>query len=386
MKEVVIVDAIRTPIGKGNLNTGYYRDTRTDELAAHLIQELLKRNPIDPKDVEDVIMGCVMQQEENGLNVARQIALLSGLPVDISAQTVNRLCGSSLQALHSAVQSIISNCGDVYIVGGIEHMTHLPMDKGFNPNPKLFKDYSKATFNMGITTEFLTMKYGISRMEQDEFSFKSHQKAVKAIKNGSFKDEIISQCVRSEDGTLMVTDIDQGPREDTSIEALSKLKPAFNPQGGSVTAGNSSQISDGASIMLVMSLEKAKEYNLKPLAKVKAMATAGVDPSLFGIGPVFATQKALKRANLTLNDIQAIELNEAFAAQSIAVIRDLKIDQSRLNLNGGAIALGHPLGCSGSRIATTLLHIMQRNKLNLGLATMCIGMGQGIATIFESMN
>ena len=385
MKEVVIIDAVRTPIGKGNNKNGYFRNTRSDELGAFVVQALLKRNQFDPSLIEDIIFGCAMQQEEQGHNIARQIALYAGLPVEISAATVNRLCGSSLQALHQATQSIMTGNGDIFIVGGVEHMGHLPIETGFNFNPKLFKHYSKAMVSMGITTEFLAMKYGISRESQDEFAVNSHIKALSATKNGSFDNEIVSVYARSEDGKKIIISKDQGPREDTTIEALAKLDPAFNPKGGTITAGNSSQISDGASAVLLMSIDKAKELNLKPLVRVRAMATAGVDPSLFGIGPVHATNKALKRAGLSLTDIDVIELNEAFAAQSLAVIQDLKLDESKLNLNGGAIALGHPLGCSGTRITATLINIMQQKKANLGLATMCIGMGQGIATIFEAI-
>ena len=385
MKEVVIIDALRTPIGKGNMKNGYYRDSRSDDLAATVVKSLLEPVLFDHRLIEDVIFGCAMQQDEQGLNVARQVALLAGVPIESSAVSVNRLCGSSMQALHQATQAIIANCGDIFIIGGLEHMAHIPMESMFNPNPKLFKEYSKAVFSMGISTEFLTIKHGISRKVQDEFALASHQKAVAATKKGWFKQEIVPVRARLDDGNWDVVSVDQGPREDTTLEALNALNPAFNPQGGSITAGNSSQISDGASAMLVMSMDKAKELKLKPIARVKAMAVAGVDPSVFGIGPVPATKKALQRAGLSVDDIDVFELNEAFAGQSLAVMKELGIDESKVNLNGGAIALGHPLGCSGARITTTLIHIMRRKKLNLGVATMCIGMGQGIATVIEAV-
>ncbi|MDH4127764.1 MAG: acetyl-CoA C-acyltransferase [Spirochaetota bacterium] len=381
MKEVVIIDAVRTPIGKAN---GFFRNVYSDELGVAVVKALLKRNPFDHNLIEDVIFGCVMQQEEQGFNVARQILLGSGLPVHISATTTNRLCGSSLQAINQATQAIIAGIGDIYIAGGLEHMTHIPMGKDLNFNPKLFKYFSKGMINMGITAELLSVKYDIPRDRQDIFAFNSHMKASSAQKNAKFKTEIIPVYGHLEDDTRSLIEKDQGVREDTSIESLAKLMPAFNPKG-TITAGNASQISDGASALLVMSMDKAKELNLKPIAKLISMATAGVDPSLFGIGPVYSTEKALKRANLSLKDIDVIELNEAFAVQALTVVKELNIDENKLNLNGGAIALGHPLGCSGARITTTLLHIMQDRKLSLGLSTMCIGLGQGITTIFESL-
>jgi len=385
MKEVVVIDAVRTPLGKANKKTGIYRDVRSDDLAAIVVEALLKRNPFDAKEIEDVIFGCALQREEQGHNVARQIVLKAGLPVEVSATTVNRLCGSSLQAINQATQAIMTGCGDIMIAGGMEHMTHVPMEEGVDFNPKLFKYYSKATINMGITAELLTVKNNISRKEQDEFSVLSHEKTAAAHHGGRFKKEMIPVYGRLEDGKRSLIDRDQGFRENTTAEILGHLDPIFNPKGGTITAGNSSQISDGASALLLMSSDKAKELGFKPMAKIRSMATAGVSPSLFGLGPISATTKALKRANLTLNDIDAIELNEAFAVQSLAVIDGLKMDINKVNLNGGAIALGHPLGCSGARISTTLLHIMQDKKLSLGLATLCIGLGQGIATVFEAM-
>ncbi|GMT49105.1 MAG: 3-ketoacyl-CoA thiolase [bacterium] len=383
MKEVVIIDAVRTPIGKAK---GIFDTVRADELGIAAVQGLLDRNPFDLSLIEDVVFGCVMQQEEQGFNVARQISLQVGIPVEASAATVNRLCGSSLQALNQSVQAIIAGCGDVYIVGGVEHMGHIPMAKGIDFNPKLFKHFSKGSVHMGPSAELLSVKYGISRGEQDAFALRSHQKAVSAQKEGRFKDEIISLYSHLADGTRVLVDKDQGIREDTSLEALARLSTPFQPDGGTVTAGNASQISDGASAMLVMSLERAKDLGMKPMAKVLGMATAGVAPSMFGMGPIESTKKALKRSGLSLSDIEVIEINEAFAAQALTDIQQLNLDEAKVNMNGGAIALGHPLGCSGARISTTLLHIMKDKKLSIGLATMCIGLGQGITTLFESMN
>jgi len=385
MKEVVIVDAVRTPIGRGNLKNGIYRDTYADELGKTALTRLLKRNPFDVSLIDDIIFGCVKQEEEQGFNVARQILLLSGLPVELSAMTVNRLCGSGLEAVNHAALSIMAGYGDIFIAGGVEHMAHIPMGQGLNFNPKLFKHFSKDMISMGPTAELLSQKYSITREQQDEFSVRSHQNASRARDAGDFMDEIAPCYGRDSDGMRQLYSDDQGIRSDTSLDSLLNLKPAFLKTGGTITAGNSSQISDGASALLVMSRERCREQGFEPMARVRSMATAGVDPSLFGIGPVPAIQKALKLANLTLSDINAIELNEAFAVQALAVIKELNIDPEIVNMNGGAIALGHPLGCTGARISTTLLHLMRRKKLSLGISTMCIGLGQGIATIFEAL-
>jgi acetyl-CoA acyltransferase len=308
------------------------------------------------------------------------------LPIESSAVTVGRNCGSSLQALNQASCSIMAAQDDVQIVGGIEHMQHVPMDKDHSPNPALFRKWSPGTMHMGIIAEYMTRKYGVNRREQDEFALRSHMNSAEATRSGAFGREIAQIWGRDAEGRRVLLDRDQGIREDTSIEALSKLSPAFDPVTGSVTAGNSSQVSVGAAAMLVMSEKKAKELGLKPRARVIGMATAGVDPGVMGIGPVPATQKALARAGLKLADIDVIEVNEAFAVQVLSVIKVAGMDPSKVNLRGGAIALGHPLGASGARIATTLLGIMRDRGFRYGVATMCIGGGQGIATVFESCN
>jgi acetyl-CoA acyltransferase len=337
-------------------------------------------------EVEDILWGCVKQQGEQGYDIAKMAALIAGLPVEVAGATVNRNCGSSLQAIHSAAQSIAANCEDVQIAGGVEHMHHIPMEAGFDPSPRLCFHHSPAVFNMGVTAENLAIKYKISRREQDEFALRSHQRAAKATDSGAFAEEVIPTWGRDEEGRRKLLTEDQCIRRDTSIEALAALKPAFMPDGGTVTAGNSSPLNVGAAAVLMMSEERAKLLGLKPIAKVRAMAVAGVDPSIMGIGPVPATHKALERAGLKLDDIDLIEVNEAFAAQTLSVIKLLKANPEKVNVNGGAIAIGHPLGASGARIATTLIHVLRQRKARFGLATMCIGAGQGIATIFEAVN
>jgi acetyl-CoA acyltransferase len=310
-------------------------------------------------------------------------SLIAGLPIEVPGSTVNRLCGSSLQAINQATQSILAGCEDVQIAGGVEHMHHIPMASGYDPSPRLFHRHSPATMEMGLTAENLAQRYRISRKEQDEFALRSHQKAADATDRHEFAHEILPTWGRDEEGRRRQLTEDQCIRRDTSLEALGALKPAFMPEGGSVTAGNSSPLNAGAAAVLVMSEDRARELELTPLARVKAMAVAGVDPSVMGIGPVPATLKALSRAGLKLEDIDLIELNEAFAAQALAVIKLLKADPEKVNVRGGAIAIGHPLGASGARITTTLLHAMRDREAKYGLATMCIGAGQGIATIYE---
>ena len=383
MREAVIVDAVRTPIGRANKSKGIYRDVRADDLSAHVIKALIEKSGIDPSEIEDVAWGNVKQQGEQGFCIARNAALLAGLPVESAGVTVNRNCGSSLQALNQAAHSIMAGFEDVHVVGGVEHMGHIPMDADMDLNPKMFKKYAKASLNMGLTAEYLAAKYRIARENQDEFAASSHHKADTASNEGRFKDEIVPTVGRDEDGNQTLIERDQCIRADTSAEALSQLRPAFVPVTGTITAGNASPLNDGAAAMLVMSDEKAKSLGLKPLAKVRATAVAGVDPCVMGIGPVPATQKALKRAGLKFSDIDLIELNEAFAAQSLSVLKLLEADLDKVNVNGGAIAIGHPLGASGARIATTLIRAMIDRDARLGLATMCIGVGQGIATIFE---
>jgi len=311
--------------------------------------------------------------------------LIAGLPVEVAGVTVNRNCGSSLQAINQAAQSIAAGCEDVQIAGGVEHMHHIPMETGWDPSPRIFYRHSQGTMLMGLTAENLALKYKISRREQDEFALRSHRLAAEAADSGAFAKEIVPTWGRDEEGRKKLLTEDQGIRRDSSLEALAALKPQFLPEGGTVTAGNSSPLNVGAAALLMMSEERAKQLGLKPKVRVRAMAVAGVDPAVMGIGPVPAVHKALERAKLKLSDIDLIEINEAFAAQALAVIKLLKIDKEKVNVHGGAIALGHPLGASGARIAATLIHTMMDRKARLGLATMCIGAGQGIATIFEAV-
>jgi acetyl-CoA acyltransferase len=386
MTSAVVIDAVRIPIGKADPEKGLYRDVRADDLSAHVIAALVERSGIEPALIEDVVWGCVQQQGEQGSNVGRTAALLAGLPIETGATTVSRNCGSSLQALHQAAQSALAGCEDVQIVGGVEHMQHVPMDKDYAPNPALFRRWSPATMHMGAIAEYMARKYRIGRRAQDEFALRSHQRAAEATRSGAFAREIAPAWGRDAEGRRALVEHDQGIRQDTSLEALGKLAAAFDPAGGSVTAGNSSQVSVGAAALLVMSEPRARELGLRPIARVRGMAVAGVDPGVMGIGPVPATLKALERAGLKLADIDLIEINEAFAVQTLAVIQVLGADPERVNVRGGAIALGHPLGASGARIATTLLGAMRDHGARLGLATMCIGGGQGIATVFEAMN
>jgi acetyl-CoA acyltransferase len=383
MKTAVIVDCCRTPIGRSHAEKGVFRDVRSDDLAVAVIRALVERSGIDPAVIEDVVLGNALQQGEQGLNVARAVGLMAGLPVEAGGATVNRLCGSSLQALAQASHSILAGAEDVQIVGGLEHMHHIPMDAGIDLNPKLFARTSKGALMMGITAEFLAQSQGISREEQDQFALSSHMKASSASAGGEFACEMVPVWGRDEAGNRILVDRDQCVRADASLEALAALKPAFMPGLGTVTAGNSSPINDGAAAMLIMSEESAKSLGLKPMARVRATAVAGVEPAVMGTGPVPATQKALQRAGLTLADIDLVELNEAFAAQALACIHMLGLDEAKVNVRGGAIAIGHPLGASGARIATTLIRAMHDRNATLGLATMCIGVGQGIAVIFE---
>lgn len=384
MRRAVVIDAMRTPIGKASAGSGYFRDVRSDELSAGLIRELVRRTGIEPTLIEDVRWGCVQQQGEQGFDVARIAALMADLPIETGGVTVNRNCASSLQAINDCAMSIAGGCEDVQIAGGVEHMDHIPMSKDYNPSPGLFRRHSEATMNMGLTAEYLALKYRIPRTAQDAFALRSHQLAAAATENGSFQAEIIPTWGRDETGRKNQLTIDQCIRRDTTAEALAALPPAFHPDGGSVTAGNSSPINVGAAALLVMSEEKAVELNLKPMARMRAMAVAGVAPEEMGIGPVPAVHKALERAGLTLADMDCIEINEAFAVQVLSVLKLLGINEEKVNTRGGAIAIGHPLGASGARIATTLLHRMRAENAKYGLATMCVGQGQGVATIFEA--
>jgi acetyl-CoA acyltransferase len=377
MHEVVIVDGVRTPIGRANKD-GYYKDVRADDLGVMCVRRLLERNrKVDPAQIEDVVWGCANQSGEQGLNLGRMIALLAGLPVEVAGTTVDRQCGSSLQAVNFAAYEIMVGAGEVVIAGGVEQMSHVPMGSGLAPNPKLLDLFPQDMFVMGLTAERLAAMHGITREQADAFSLRSHQRAIAARER--FKEEIVP--VRLGSGLV---DIDQGPRPDTSLERLATLKPSFKPDG-EVTAGNSSQVCDGAAAVLMMSAERARALGLHPMARIRATAVAGVRPEIMGWGPVPATHKALARAGLKLGDIDLVEINEAFAAQVLACNTDLGIDENRLNVNGGAIALGHPLGCSGARLMVTLTHEMRRRGTQLGLATMCIGIGQGIATVVEQV-
>ena len=386
--DVVIVDAVRTPMGKSK--GGAFRNVRAEKLSAEVIRALLTRSEgLQAKDVEDVIWGCVNQTKEQGFNIARNALLLAGLPHSVSGQSVNRLCGSSMSALHTAATSIMAGQGDVFIVGGVEHMGHISIMHGVDVNAEMSKYAAKASMMMGVTAEMLGKINGITREQQDAFGARSHQRAAKAAIDGLWDSEIIPIEGHAADGSKIMVTADEVIRPDTTAESLSALPPSFVPKVGTVTAGTSSSFSDGASGMLVMSAAKAKELDLKPRAKIVSMAVAGCDPAIMGFGPVPATQKALKRAGLTVDDIEYFELNEAFAAQGLAVLKNLKLMdrmENDVNIKGGAIALGHPLGCSGTRISTTLLNVLEQQDATMGLATMCIGMGMGVTTIIERLN
>ncbi len=383
MTDAVIVDAIRSPMGRSR--GGVFRNVRAEVLSATLMKEILKRNPaVKAEEIEDVIWGCVIQTLEQGFNIARNAGLLAGLPITVPGQTVNRLCGSSMSAIHIAAANVVAGDGDVYLCGGVEHMGHVPMTHGFDGAPEMSVNTAKAAAMMGLTAEMLTQTHQIDRASQDAFALASHQRSRDAYDNGEFKNEMIGIEGHDADGAPILVNFDEVVRRDANLEDLGKLRPAFSPTG-SVTAGNSSAISDGASCVLVMSADKAKALGLKPLAKIVATAAAGCNPSIMGIGPVPATQKVLQKAGMDIKDIDYFELNEAFAAQSLAVIKDLKLGDrmDRINIRGGAISLGHPLGCSGARITGALAHVLNDKKAQFGIATMCIGMGQGVATLLE---
>ena len=392
MKDAVIVSAVRTPVGKAK--RGGLATVRPDEMAAIVIRELLRRTPnLDLAEIEDVVIGCAFPEGEQGLNMARMISLRAGLPDSVPAETINRYCASGVQSIAHVAYAIQSGQIEIGIAGGAESMTMVPMaGYKFSPNPYFAQDLPHYYTNMGQTAENVSEKYGISREDQDEFSLKSHEKAAKAVSSGLFDSELVSIDVQitEMDGLekpvtkSFTVNRDEGPRADTNREALSKLKPAFK-EGGTVTAGNSSQMSDGAAGVVVMSAERAAQLGLTPLARFVSFAAGGVPPELMGIGPIVAIPKALKLAGLTLDDIDLIELNEAFAAQSLAVIRTLELDESKVNVNGGAIALGHPLGCTGTKLTTQLLYEMGRRKSRFGMVTMCIGGGMGAAAVFENL-
>ena len=410
MREAVIVSSVRTPIGRAFKGT--LRATRPDELAAIAIKGALDRVPqLDPKEIEDVIIGCAMPEAEQGMNVARIASLRAGLPVETSAITINRFCSSGLQAIANAAERIMAGAAEVMVAGGTESMSMIPMGGNkISPNPWLVEHYPDAYLSMGLTAERLATRFGITREAADEFSLRSHQKAIAAIKAGRFDEETVAVPVSftipngnahgpasDSRGRLsphvqgklkreeIIFKIDEGPRADTSLEALASLKPAFHVEG-TVTAGNSSQMSDGAAAAVVMSAERARALGIKPLARFVAFATAGYKPEEMGLGPVFAIPKALKLGGLKLSQIDVIELNEAFAAQSLAVIQEAGLDLERVNPNGGAVALGHPLGCTGAKLTATIIREMKRRNAKYGLVTMCVGGGMGAAGIFENLN
>jgi acetyl-CoA acyltransferase len=391
MREVVIVSSVRTPVGKAYKGT--LRATRPDDLAAVAIKGALEHVPqIDPKEIEDVIIGCAMPEAEQGMNVARIASLRAGLPVECSAMTINRFCSSGLQAIALAADSIAAGRAEISVAGGTESMTMIPMGgHKVSANPWLVANYPDSYLSMGLTAERLATRYGITREQADEFSLHSHQKAMAAIQSGKFDDEIVPVPVSftTPNGSKpkrvdIVFKTDEGPRSDTTIEALLALKPAFHAKG-TVTAGNSSQMSDGAAASVVMSAERAKALGIKPLARLVAFATAGYKPEEMGIGPVFAIPKALKMAGLKLEDIEVFELNEAFAAQSLSVIKEAGLDPAKVNPNGGAIALGHPLGCTGAKLTATIIRELKRGNARYGIVTMCVGGGMGAAGIIENL-
>src|SRR5690606_26652406 len=371
-RDVVIVDGVRSAMGK--TKNGMFRNVRADSLSAELVRALMVRNEFDPNEVEDVIWGCVNQTLEQGMNIARNIALLADLPKTVAGQTVNRLCGSSMQAIHTAAAQIATNQGDIFIIGGVEHMGHVGMMHGIDLNPEASKHYAKASNMMGLTAEMLGRMNGISREEQDAFGVESHRRAWAATENGLFQNEIVGIEGHNADGYKVLCDIDEVIRPDANIESFRALRPVFDPKGGTVTAATSSALSDGASAMLLMSYERAQALGLKPRAVIRTMTVEGCDAAIMCYGPVPTTIDALKRAGLAISDIQTFEFNEAFAAQGLSVLKGLGIydKQGIVNHNGGAIALGHPLGCSGARITTSLLNVMEQQDTQIGLATMCI--------------
>ncbi len=392
MKEAVIVSAIRTAVGKAPKGT--LRDTRPDDMGAAAIKEAIARVPgLEASEVDDVIMGCAMPEAEQGMNVARAAAIRAGLPVETSAMTINRFCSSGLQTIAMASDRIRTNGANVIIAGGLESMSMIPMGGHIiRPNPSLMEAYPDFYLSMGLATENVARKYEVSREEQDAFALRSHQRAIAALDADKFKDETVALTVTFEELDAkgkkqqreITFDKDEGPRRDSTAEALAKLRPAFHVKG-TITAGNSSQMSDGAAAAIVMSEDRAKELGAKPLARLVAYATAGCPPEEMGIGPVYAIPKALKLAGLTLDQIEVIELNEAFAAQSLAVIKMLELDPDKVNVNGGAIALGHPLGCTGAKLTASILRELERRNGRYGMVTMCVGGGMGAAGIFERL-
>lgn len=384
----VVVACCRTAIGRAHPERGLFRHVRGDELAAAVVRAVVERSGVDPHSIEDVVLGATQQRGELGGNVARTVALLAGLPLTTAGTTVNRLCGSSLQALAQACHAIAAGAENVQVVGGVEHMHHLPMESAVDIHPRAFARSSRGMLSMGLTAEYLAGAHGISRRRQEDYALASHRKAARADDDGLFEDEIVRTIGHDEGGGLLEAARDQSVRGDTSLEAMAALEPVFLPKLGTVTAATSAPVSDGAAAVLVMSAAEAARQGLSPLARVAATAVVGVPPAAMGTGPIAATQKLLARIasqGIALADIDLIELNEAFAAQAIHCIDSLGLDAERVNVRGGSLAIGHPLGASGARITTTLLHAMRDGGGRLGLATMCIGLGQGIAVLFERL-
>ncbi|KPL09299.1 acetyl-CoA acetyltransferase [candidate division BRC1 bacterium SM23_51] len=389
MNEAVIVSSVRTACGRAG--RGSLANVRPEHIAASALKGALDRCPgLEPSDVEDVILGCAMPEGEQGVNIARVAALKAGLPVEVPAMTVNRMCASGLQTIVLAAEGIMTGAIDVALAGGVESMSMVPMmGSKFAPDPDLAREWPDVYLSMGLTAENLTAKYGITREDQDAFAYQSHMKAIAAQDGGKFAEEIVPIPIRQvtvKNGNRVETttsfEVDEGPRRDTTLEALARLRPAFNPKG-TITAGNASQRSDGAAAAVVMSRKRAESLGLNPLAVFRGYAVAGVPPEIMGIGPLKAIPKVLEKTGLSLDDIEVIELNEAFAVQALSVIREAGLDPDKINLNGGAVALGHPLGCTGAKLTATLLHEMQRRGSRYGMVTMCIGGGMGAAGIFE---
>lgn len=379
----VVVACCRTAIGRSHADRGLFRNVRGDELAAAVVQAAVERSGVDPESIEDVVLGATQQRGELGGNVARTVALLAGLPLSVAGTTVNRLCGSGLQALAQACHAIAAGAENVQVVGGVEHMHHLPMDVAVDIHPRAFARSSKGMLSMGMTAEQLAAAHGISRRRQEAYALESHRRAAAAADSGLFDDEIVPVFGHDEAGGLLEVIHDQSIRRDTSLAGMAALEPAFLPKLGTITAATSAPLSDGAAALVVMSAAEARRQQLEPLVRVVTTAVVGVPPAAMGTGPVAATQKLLARAGLAIGDVDLIELNEAFAAQALHCIEALGLDPERVNVRGGSLAIGHPLGASGARIATTLIHAMRESGARLGLATMCIGLGQGIALLFE---
>lgn len=385
MREAAILGAVRTPIATAHREKGLFKNIRSDELGVMVVRELLRRTGVNPAIIEDVILGCATQTGEQAMNVARYVALMAGLPFGVAAQTINRQCASGLTAIQSAAQAIMADCGDVFIAGGIESMTHLPEGYGADLHPRRFDRVDRSAASMGLTAENLAEMYHISRAEQEAFALESHRKAVAAQREGRFRAEMVPVEITLEDGSKKLIDFDQNPRQDTSLEIMALLEPVAKPNG-TVTSAMVTRASDGAAALLLCSREKAEEMGISPMAKIVSMAVAGVEPHLMGLGPIPATRKALQRAGLTIDDIDLAEINEPFAVVGLVCIRELGIDPAKVNVNGGGIALGHPMGCTGARMVTTLVHEMARRRARYGLAAMCVGMGQGAAIILENKN